>query len=180
MSHRLHIAISPKLGVLVALLALGTLVASSQPPAAAKLGKPQPAARATTTPSADLATTMSPTRGFTYYGSPVNFTATVTNNGPAAAQNLVVTDNFSVATFRNVSWSVPSGAASCTHPPFGGHGTITCTTGALQPGQAMSIIVGLTARCFPNQLMGNSATATSSTNDPDPSNNTAGGELKCN
>jgi len=120
------------------------------------------------TPEADLATTMSPTRGFTNYGNRVSFTATVTNEGPNTAQNVVVTDSFFTASFVSVS------GPGCTPPP------ITCTTASLAPGHSITITVGLVVRAIHNQLMGNSATATSSTYDPNTSNNTAGGELRSN
>jgi uncharacterized repeat protein (TIGR01451 family) len=128
------------------------------------------------TPSADLATTMEAT-GNAIFGDYVSFTATVTNEGPNHAEDVVVSDNFLPATFAGVSASAPSGA-SCTGPPVGGIGTITCTTRVLAPGRAMKITVRLRSRALHNQLLSNAANAASSTYDPNTGNNAASVTLR--
>jgi uncharacterized repeat protein (TIGR01451 family) len=138
-----------------------------------------PAATATTTSEADLATIM-PVRGSTFKGASLRFTATVTNNGPDRAVHVIVTDTYSslTATFSGVSASAPSGA-SCK-PPVGGNATTTCTTPSLAPRGVMTVTVSLVAKCpYPHNAVGISASATSSTNDPNPANNSAGGALSC-
>lgn len=144
---------------------------------AAQAGRTPLARTATTTTEADLATTMTST-GWGSYRFPVSFTTTITNNGPYPAQNVVVGDSFIPATFTNVVWTF--GVGSCTTPPPGGVGTITCTTGSLAPGGVAKLTVNLVTRCWSlGQFLTNTATATSSTNDPNPSNNTASRSLRC-
>lgn len=159
----------------------GLLALSGVAPAVA--APPQhevPAATATTTSEADLATTMSPKSGIAVRGGSSRFTATVTNNGPDRAVAVIVTDTYSslTATFSGVSASAPSGA-SCK-PPVGGNATITCTTPSLAPGRVMTVTVSLVNKCpYPHNAVGDSASATSSTNDPNTANNSAGGALRC-
>jgi uncharacterized repeat protein (TIGR01451 family) len=125
--------------------------------------------------SADLATTVGPTSG-RMLGGPVTFTITVKNNGPDSAQNVVLSDTFSgFATFQSVS--APSGT-SCTAPPFGTRGTVTCTTGSLAPGDSVTVRVTVHAGNLGfRDIIGDTATATSTTFDPNTANNSAAGSL---
>jgi hypothetical protein len=107
-------------------------------------------------------------------GTTLHFTVTVTNNGPDAAQNLVVTDNFQAANFAGFTWPFPNSCTTTT-PPRGG--TIVCTAGSLDLGQHVTLTVTLKAACFHNQIMFNGASATSSTDDPNTSNNSASAGL---
>jgi len=133
---------------------------------------------ATTSSEADLATTMVATGIPNNWGSVVSFTATVTNKGPDRAVNVVVTDTWTtLSTFTSVIW--PFGVASCTTPPHGGRGSIVCKAGSLAPGGVVKLTVNLRAECFHNQFLANTASATSSTPDPNPANNTASGVLRC-
>ena len=156
----------------------GVLALSGVAPAGAAQARLTPLARAgSTTTEADLATTMTAT-GWGSYRFPASFTTTITNNGPDPAQNVVVSDSFIPATFTNVVWTF--GVGSCTTPPLGGVGTITCTTGSLAPGGVAHLTVNLVTRCWSlGQFLTNTASATSSTNDPNPSNNTASRSLRC-
>jgi uncharacterized repeat protein (TIGR01451 family) len=132
-----------------------------------------PAARAATQ-SADLATSVSGpwqfTRGNITYG------ITVANHGPNYANTVVMSDNWwggMMVTFVSVSGSAPSGV-SCTAPPAGSHGTVTCTTASLAPGASMTIALTVhVGILFHNQLLDDSATAASQTFDPNAANNTA-------
>lgn len=121
-------------------------------------------AATTSTSEADLATTMT---------GP--FSATVTNNGPDSAVNVVVTDSLFNAAFTGVTASAPSGASCSTQPPA------VCTTGSLAPGAVMTMTVFVVRECRfgVSQAIGSTATATSSTPDPNPSNNTAEKAERC-
>lgn len=135
------------------------------------------AGTAATSSEADLVMTMAAS-GLAAPGEPVSFRATVTNDGPDTAQNVVVTDTSIPTTFINVTW--PFGVASCTTPRLGGVGTITCNAPSLAPGFSLTLTVNLRARCWSNgQAVWNGATATSTTNDPNTSNNTASGLVRC-
>jgi len=107
---------------------------------------------------------------------PVRFTITVTNNGPDSAQNVVLSDTFSgLATFQSVS---ATSRASCTAPPFGTRGTVTCTTSLLAPEDSMTVWVTVHAGNLGfRDIVGDTATATSTTFDPNTANNSAAGSL---
>jgi hypothetical protein len=176
MSHRLRIAISPKLTVLVTLLAL-VAVAPSAPAAAAKLRKPQPEALTTTAASADLATriTTAPSAQVTGYQY---FAVTVTNNGPDPASKLVITGGtpwrstfYCVTGIGGACGSVPPGV-TCTPPTS--TAPLTCAKASLSAGTSVTIWMGFRhGFFFPGQAYCDSASATSSTLDPNMANNTA-------
>jgi hypothetical protein len=144
------------------------------------------------TPSADLATTLGEI-GIACCGGYMGYPITVTNHGPNPASNVVITDPtprymFSryPTTFYCVG-SVPrpgSGAGwcgplppnvSCPAPPkVGSPGTLTCTISSLKAGASVTIIMAIhLGFYFHNQLVCDTATATSSTFDPNTANNTA-------
>src|SRR5262249_35220591 len=61
-------------------------------------------------------------------GAPLTYTITVSNLGPNAATNVVVTDPLPASvTFS----SVTTDKGSCAAPPVGGAGTVTCSIGDL-------------------------------------------------
>lgn len=123
--------------------------------------------------SADLATTVTKPSFRVFVGSLTTFTITVTNHGPDSARSVLVRDSWSsFSTFYGVSATVPSGA-NCSAPPVGSRGTVTCTTASLTPGASMIIHLTLRVEGFPNQLVQDTATATSTTPDPNAANNTA-------
>jgi hypothetical protein len=156
----------------------------------AALGASAPAATADTTPTAtaDLATTVTPFNVGPYavVGATIGYRITVTNNGPDAASNVVLTD-----TVRPSIWSRyptkftcvggPSGAwcgplpptVSCSGLPAGSPGTVTCTAGSLSSSASMTIDVGVHVGLYShNQLICDTAGVTSSTVGSD-SGNTA-------
>jgi uncharacterized repeat protein (TIGR01451 family) len=124
--------------------------------------------------SADLATTVSP-NGWRMMMGPVTFTATVTNDGPDYADNVVISDNWSggMSTFQSVSATAPSGA-SCTAPRVGTRGTVTCTTSSLAPDHSMTVRVTVRDMLIVARApLEDTATTTSTTFDPNTANNTA-------
>lgn len=141
-------------------------------------------------PTADLATTIT-AQGTTHLGGGIGYTITVTNDGPDAASNVVMTDQIPRSmwsryptTFLCVGSVAPPGTpwcslplppeVSCITPPVGSTGTVTCSTSSLAPGASMRIFMAIRAGAYlPHQLAIDTATAASTTTDPNPANNTA-------
>lgn len=121
--------------------------------------------------SADLlvASTVSPTVALP--GSTLNYRITVTNYGPNAAQQVVLTSLLGGAT-RFVSATGPV-EWSCTRPPVGSVGTVNCRRGGLLPGQTSVINVSAKAVATPKFFSYNRASVTSAVSDPDLSDNIA-------
>ena len=126
------------------------------------------------TESADLATTVLGPGRFT--SGNITYGIAVANHGPSYARTVVMSDNWwggMMVTFVSVRGSAPSGV-SCTAPPAGSHGTVTCTTASLAPGASMAIALTVhVGFLFHNQLLDDNATASSQTFDPNTANNTA-------
>ena len=111
-----------------------------------------------TGPQADLrvAQTVS---GPTYNGDNVTFTITVTNDGPDAAANVTLTNTFS------------GPATLVSAPGCSGSGPVTCSLGTLASGASASIT--LTLSTGGTGTVANNAQVTSSTTDPDASDNSS-------
>jgi uncharacterized repeat protein (TIGR01451 family) len=141
---------------------------SATNPSATATGVP---VRFTAGQTADLATTI---QGDTIVVSGIHlyYTITVTNHGPDPASDVVMTDHEPYnTTFYSVS---PSPGSSCTSPAVGVSGTVSCTIASLPPGASMTITLVVYLRfIFHNQLVVDSASATSLTFDPNTANNTA-------
>jgi uncharacterized repeat protein (TIGR01451 family) len=106
-------------------------------------------------------------------GANVTYSLDVTNGGPTAAADVVVTDSLPAET-RFVSLNAPAGW-SCTTPAVGATGTITCTKTSMAV--AETAVFTVSARVCPETACGttitNTATAASSTSDPLLANNTS-------
>ncbi|HTC66065.1 MAG TPA: C25 family cysteine peptidase [Candidatus Acidoferrum sp.] len=100
-------------------------------------------------------------------GDTLTYTLTVANNGPASANNVVVTDPLpSAVTYQ--SSSATQGACSQAG------GTVTCNIGAMSNGQIVTITISVTATTFSaSSFAVNTATVSSTTSDPNPSNNSS-------
>jgi uncharacterized repeat protein (TIGR01451 family) len=115
-------------------------------------------------PAADLAITKKVnTRGIRL-GQALTYTVVVTNNGPVAAGDVVVTDTLGVPA-RNVSIKPSAGKCSGTVP-------FTCRLGTIQPGKKVTITVKLTPTAVGTAR--NTASVTSPGTDPKTDNNIAG------
>ncbi|WP_233423862.1 Ig-like domain-containing protein [Lysobacter capsici] len=121
---------------------------------------------ATSTPvpvaSADLAVTKTASSATPTVGTNITFTVTVSNNGPSAAAGVNVNDQLPAGyTFVSANPSVGTYNA----------GTGAWAVGALASGANATL--DIVATVLPNGPYANTATATSTTNDPTPGNNTA-------
>jgi uncharacterized repeat protein (TIGR01451 family) len=124
-------------------------------------------------PTADLGITKvtsnpTPTAG----GAAFSYTVTVTNNGPNAARDVIVTDPLPAGIiFQNVVvvMNPASPAMNCSGPPVGTNGTIICNSANFLNGQ--TAVITIVAQVVPNVASGvrnNTATVTSGTPEPVP------------
>ncbi|MGD6006379.1 DUF11 domain-containing protein, partial [Xanthomonas citri pv. citri] len=121
---------------------------------------------ATNTPtpvaSADLAVVKTASSATPVVGTNVTFTITLTNNGPSAAAGV------------NVNDQLPAGYTFVSATPSLGtyhYGTGVWAVGALANGAIATLQIVATVRATGSYV--NTATATSTTSDPTPGNNTA-------
>ena len=115
--------------------------------------------------AADLAVTKTAAAEGVLLGGTVDYTLTVANAGPSDAAGAVLTE------------SIPAGTTVATLPTgctASGAGTITCALGDLAAGNnvALDIVLNVPDTLQPGALT-NTASVTSTTGDPDPSNDTA-------
>lgn len=115
-------------------------------------------------PNADLSITKKVNARSIRLGQSLTYTIVVTNNGPAAATNVAVTDTLAVPA-RAVSIKPSAGTCSGTVP-------FTCRLGTLQPGQKATITVKLTPTKVGTAR--NTASVTSPGTDPKTDNNISG------
>ena len=112
--------------------------------------------------------------------SDVTYTITVANAGPAPAQDVTLTDTLPQAPRDNapsiamtfVSFSQPAGW-SCITPTPGSTGTITCTTSsqAASSSSTFTLVAHVPANAVAGDQFTNVASASTSTEDPNPENN---------
>lgn len=125
-------------------------------------------------PGANLTTAMAASPDTVLNGNPVSYVITVTNNGPYDAANLTLTDLVPPST-EFQSMVAPPGW-TCTTPAIGGTGQVSCTTPTLANGSSAEFTLRVeVAFATPSgTTIGNSATATSTTPNPNlEPNNTA-------
>jgi uncharacterized repeat protein (TIGR01451 family) len=100
-------------------------------------------------------------------GDTLTYTLTVANNGPASAANVVVTDPLP-AEVAYQSSSATQGTCSQAG------GTVTCNIGSMSNGQIVTITISVTANVFSfSSFAVNTATVSSTTSDPNSSNNSS-------
>ncbi|MGH9743195.1 MAG: hypothetical protein ACRD51_12700, partial [Candidatus Acidiferrum sp.] len=118
---------------------------------------------------ADVAITKTASPDPVDQGTNLTYTLQVTNNGPAAAQGVTVTDPIPVEV-SFVSVSTTQGTCSYDVPST----TVTCPLGAVSVGGFVLITINASANTFSSSTLStNTATVSASTGDPNPSNNTA-------
>ena len=112
-------------------------------------------------------------------GTNLTYTLVVSNNGPAVAQNVMVSDNIP-STTTYISASVPPAQGSCStaaisvSTPYPSTLQLNCTLGSISVGAQVVITVNVAATTFSSaSLTTNTATVSSSTGDPNLANNTS-------
>jgi uncharacterized repeat protein (TIGR01451 family) len=105
------------------------------------------------------------------YGTNLAYTLQVTNNGPAVAQNVTVTDILpSQVLFSSVS--IPASQGTCTYTAA--TTTVSCSLGSVSVGGLVIITINTTASTMSTaSLSSNTATVSSSTSDPNLTNNSS-------
>jgi uncharacterized repeat protein (TIGR01451 family) len=113
--------------------------------------------------SADLSLTKTGSPNPAVVGTGLSYRITATNNGPASATNVNVTDTLPA----NVTFA----SSSTTQGSCAGTGTINCTLGALSNGASAVVTINVTPNAA-GQIT-NTASVTGTEADPDTNNNTA-------
>ncbi len=131
-----------------------------------------------TTTSADLKLEKSVSPDPVKAGQDLTYTLVVSNAGPDAATNVMVTDVLQslVATgsLQSVTLSPAGGSCSPTAPADGASITLTCNLGTLDVGDTVTIKVVVRPSIATTGSRDNTATVRSpDVGDPDPSNNTS-------
>jgi uncharacterized repeat protein (TIGR01451 family) len=126
--------------------------------------------------TADVAISKSCTPAEVAPGATVTCTLTVTNNGPAAANNVVVTDTLPAGLSLVAEGSPAGDGFSCDEQEAGT--SFTCTRATQGPGGLqVTYSAQLADTVGPNQSFTNLATVTNSVPDPNPGNNTSVAEI---
>ncbi|MFJ8013799.1 hypothetical protein [Streptomyces sp. NPDC096339] len=121
-------------------------------------------------PSADLAVAISASPEPVQNDRNLTYTVTVRNNGPTAADAVVLSDDLP-ANARFVSAAPSQG--TCQVPPAGSTNSVTCSLGTLASGATATTQIVVTVRTARGGTVTNTATVTASTPDPNQTNNNA-------
>lgn len=121
--------------------------------------------------NADVSAAMSATPTAYTPGSPLQYTITIDNAGPATATNVTLVDVFPTA-FQSPAWTCTgSGGASCPAP--GGSGNITGTAALPAAGQLTFVAEGTVAPGTTGTLSNSMTAVVVAPTDPNTSNNIA-------
>ncbi len=129
---------------------------------------------ATVSASADLSVTKSGPATITA-GNNITYNISVTNNGPSDAQSVTLSDTLPAGT-TFVSEAQNTGPAfNCTNPAVGASGSVNCTIATLASGSSatFTLVLKVGANVVNNTTLINTASASSTTSDPTPGNNSA-------
>gem|GEM_PF-710659 len=129
-------------------------------------------AQTTVTTSADLSTAMTDTPDPVTAGDDLTYAITLANAGPSHADTASLSDTLPAGT-TFVSLSAPDGW-SCTTPGVGEGGTVSCSQVSLALGSdVFTLVVAVDAGVADGTVIANTAVASSTTNDPNPGNESA-------
>ncbi len=123
-------------------------------------------------PQADLSVTKADSPDPVNAGANLTYTITVTNNGLSDAQTVALSDPLPAGT-TFVSFTPPAGWTRTDSVPVGGTGTITATIPTLAAGsgpQVFTLVVNVNANTPAGSTLGNTATVSTTTTDPNPGN----------
>ncbi len=122
---------------------------------------------------ADLVVTLTDSPDPVHAGQNITYKVKVVNNGPGTASSLSMTDTLPA----NTVFVSNSGASGwlCTNPAVGSSGTISCTAASAAPAAArtFTIVVKVDSGTANGTTISNTASASSSTIDPNPGNDSA-------
>lgn len=110
-------------------------------------------------------------------GGFITYTITISNSGIDSASGVVMTDKIPKGT-KFVSFSTGASGVPCTTPPVGSAGTVTCTFGSdigVGVSFPFTMVVSVDGT-DPAGTIANTALVTSTTPDPDLSNNSSTAE----
>jgi endo-1,4-beta-xylanase len=119
-------------------------------------------------PGANLVTTIAASSGTILSGHAASYTITVANKGPNDAANLTLTDTVPAnTTFQSM---VAPGGWTCTVPPVGGSGQVSCAAASLANGASAQFTFTVNVVCAtPNgTIIGDTAKVASTTLNPNP------------
>jgi large repetitive protein len=108
-------------------------------------------------------------------GTSMTYTIAVENLGPSDARNVAMSDVLPPQT-TFVSITQNTGPAfTCTNPGVGNTGTVTCTIASLADNAAatFTLVVNVSGTAETGSNLSNTATVSTTTEDPNPANNTA-------
>ncbi|HEY3173185.1 MAG TPA: hypothetical protein VGK86_11495, partial [Thermoanaerobaculia bacterium] len=100
----------------------------------------------------------------------LTYTVVVSNNGPAAASNVGMSDPLPPGT-TFVSCTPSFG--TCSGPTVGTNGTVSASIGTLGPLGSVTVTIVVNVTAGAGTTLSNTATATTSTADSNPANNSA-------
>ena len=122
-------------------------------------------------PAADLAVALSATPNPVKSGGTVTYTLSARNDGTSDASNVRLANVLpSAAQFSSMT---TDGSWSCTTPPKGSTGTISCTRAAMASGATSTLTITAGVVSSGKSTITDSASITSEVADPDPSDNQA-------
>ncbi|MFD7262149.1 DUF11 domain-containing protein [Streptomyces sp. NPDC059874] len=134
-------------------------------------GAPASASITVVTPVTDLRVALRGAPNPLRPGNVLTYTATVINDGPNPAHQVVLTDQLpGTVTFN----SVTPARGSCTAPPAGNSGTVVCDLGNLASGAQTTVSIQVTVGPFTGSTITNTVSATPVGGiEPDTADNTA-------
>jgi uncharacterized repeat protein (TIGR01451 family) len=130
-------------------------------------------------PSADLTITKSAISSSASSGSQILFSIQLTNNGPSAATAVQMLDTVPTGTTLYGVDQLGGPTFTCTGPMRGDTGTTTCTIASLARGESATFVATyLVGNVSTGTVISNTATASSTTADPNSLNNSSTAELQ--
>ena len=106
-------------------------------------------------------------------GGQISWTVTASNAGPDAALGVALSDALPAGTTFVSVVQVNGPASSCSGPPIGFNGTVTCTFGTLAIGASAQFTITATIDPSFSGNLSNTATINAATGDPNSANNSA-------